>query len=500
MILRDIFRHLAASFILLAVMVAIATDASRRRSLGTRAVWSRYPSRSSARDRRSVLVHQRSSLGQSRMAVGSDSCPGLAVRRVDRAGCRQTGMHTWAHSAGQPVPPGERGGAAATDAAPGAGCCRHPSASQPHPPAALLGASLCRPDASVHEERAGESAGTTVVFADPDAMGECSRWLDCGSRHCWVVDRGPGARARHQGLRAWWGPGSSRWLPRSPRLSTRTASGCGTSCSRQFVSAARQLRSGGRSGRIRISSCSGASLPRYWQALCGTGAFRSSRRRALVSIAWGIASVRVSRLDAFFALSVIVLIGPSAPRFFSPASTTGRAHIRPGHRRRRDSGTSAGDPGQPCSHMRNGVLALVARAGGRRLYSCERARRKHGHVFSLGRVRNLAHAPHDQGFDGRPAGDCVFRKYGQQPHSAVSWQPRGACVSETAEFGLRVVSPPAGGDRSAREARMVADIPWATVCASCEARRPAPPFIRVRRWSGATHQPVLSRPIAVATS
>lgn len=52
--------------------------------------------------------------------------------------------------------------------------------------------------------------------------------------------------------------------------------------------------------------------------------------RALVSIAWCIASVRVSRLDSFFALSVIVLIGPSVIRFFSSARSGNLAPLRSG--------------------------------------------------------------------------------------------------------------------------------------------------------------------------
>ena len=43
--------------------------------------------------------------------------------------------------------------------------------------------------------------------------------------------------------------------------------------------------------------------------------------RALVAIAWCVASVRVSRLDSFFALSVVILIGPCLAHFFArPAS------------------------------------------------------------------------------------------------------------------------------------------------------------------------------------
>jgi hypothetical protein len=55
------------------------------------------------------------------------------------------------------------------------------------------------------------------------------------------------------------------------------------------------------------------------------GSLRLLSPRALVSIAWGMASVRVNRLDAFFALSVVVLVGPSVVRFFSPTPLPRRA-------------------------------------------------------------------------------------------------------------------------------------------------------------------------------
>ena len=52
--------------------------------------------------------------------------------------------------------------------------------------------------------------------------------------------------------------------------------------------------------------------------------------RALVAIAWCLASVRVSRLDTFFALSVIVLIGPGVAGFFSSARSTAHAPFKLG--------------------------------------------------------------------------------------------------------------------------------------------------------------------------
>ncbi len=124
---------------------------------------------------------------------------------------------------------------------------------------------------------------------------------------------------RHQGIRAW----SVLAFAAAAALATLiNPYGFGLwrfPPGNRAASAGRRLRSGGRSGRIRTSSCSGASLPRWWPSPCGRAQFPLVSARALVSIAWCIASVRVSRLDTFFALSVIVLIGPSVIRFFSSA-------------------------------------------------------------------------------------------------------------------------------------------------------------------------------------
>ena len=88
--------------------------------------------------------------------------------------------------------------------------------------------------------------------------------------------------------------------------------------------------------------------------------------RALVSIAWCIASVRVSRLDSFFALSVIVLIGSERHQVLQLGTKRRPRATQNRHRDRRDAGAVDGNAGETRSHVRHCVRALVAGAGGRR--------------------------------------------------------------------------------------------------------------------------------------